>query len=110
MKDGVVLLNTSRGGLIDTKAIIAALKTKKVSGLGLDVYEMESELFFQDRSSEIIQDDVFQRLLTFPNVIITGHQGFFTEEALTEIAQTTIANLVNFETSEIAPQNRVAIS
>lgn len=109
MKDGVVLINTSRGGLVDTKAIIAGLKSKKIAGLGLDVYEMESELFFQDRSTEIIQDDVFQRLLTFPNVIITGHQGFFTQEALTEIAQTTIGNLLRFEQDALFPENVVSL-
>ncbi len=95
MKQGVMLINTSRGGLIDTHAVIDALKTGKLGYLGLDVYEMESELFFKDRSSEVIQDDVFQRLLTFPNVLITGHQGFFTQEALAEIANTTLDNIVS---------------
>lgn len=109
MKPGVVVINTSRGGLVNTKDIIAALKTKAIGGLGLDVYEMESELFFQDLSSEIIQDDVFQRLLTFPNVIITGHQGFFTQEAMTEIAQTTLGNLTGYEKGAIAPENIVTI-
>lgn len=109
MKDGVVIINTSRGGLVDTKAIIAGLKSKKIAALGLDVYEMESELFFQDRSTEIIQDDVFQRLLTFPNVIITGHQGFFTREALTEIAQTTVGNLLEFERGDLSAENVVSV-
>ncbi len=93
MKTGVMLINTSRGKLIDTKAVIQGIKQKKIGYLGLDVYEMEEDLFFKNRSSEIIDDDLFQRLLTFPNVMITGHQGFFTQEAMTEIAQTTIANL-----------------
>lgn len=94
MKDGVMLINTSRGALLDTPAVIQALKKGKIGYLGLDVYEMESELFFEDKSEEIIQDDDFQRLLTFPNVLITGHQGFFTQEAMEQIAQTTIANLL----------------
>ncbi len=94
MKQGVMLINTSRGGLIDTSAVIAALKSRQIGYLGLDVYEMESELFFEDKSFDIIQDDVFDRLSGFPNVIITGHQGFYTHEALTEIADKTIKNLM----------------
>lgn len=94
MKQGVVLINTSRGALIDSKALIDGLKKKKIAQLGLDVYELESNLFFEDLSETIIEDDVFQRLVTFPNVLITGHQGFFTEEALSTIADTTINNLV----------------
>lgn len=105
MKNGVVILNTSRGGLIDTQAIISGLKSKKISALGLDVYEMESELFFQDHSLDIIQDDIFQRLLTFPNVIITGHQGFFTEQAMAQIAATTVSNLLSFSRGNLAPEN-----
>lgn len=93
MRDNVMLINTSRGGLIDTNAVIRALKSHKISYLGLDVYEMESELFFRDHSLDIIQDDVFERLATFPNVLITGHQGFFTREALEQIAQTTLNNV-----------------
>ncbi|WP_143872553.1 2-hydroxyacid dehydrogenase [Catenovulum sediminis] len=93
MKNNVMLINTSRGGLIDTKAAIQALKSKKIGYLGLDVYEQESDLFFEDLSNEIIDDDIFQRLLTFPNVLITGHQGFFTQEALTAIATTTLENI-----------------
>lgn len=96
MKDGVMIINTSRGGLIDTSAMIDGLKSGKIGHLALDVYEQESELFFEDRSTSIIQDDVFQRLLTFPNVLITGHQGFFTQEALEQIAKTTIYNLTCF--------------
>lgn len=93
MKDGVMLINTSRGGLIDTKAVIAALKSHKIGLLGLDVYEQEADLFFKDLSDQMISDEVFQRLLTFPNVLITGHQAFLTQEALTQISQTTVQNL-----------------
>jgi len=93
MKDGVMLINTSRGGLIDTKAVITALKTHKIGLLGLDVYEQEADLFFKDLSDQMIADEVFQRLLTFPNVLITGHQAFFTVEALTQISQVTVSNL-----------------
>lgn len=95
-KDGFMLVNTSRGGLIDTKAVIKGLKNQKIGYLALDVYEQEEELFFEDLSDEIIQDDTFQRLLTFPNVLITGHQAFFTQEALTNIADTTIKNINQF--------------
>lgn len=93
MKDGVMLINTSRGGLIDTKAVITALKGHKIGLLGLDVYEQEADLFFKDLSDQMIADEVFQRLLTFPNVLITGHQAFFTQEALTQICQITLSNL-----------------
>jgi D-lactate dehydrogenase len=96
MKQGVMLINTSRGALIDTRAVIAALKSGKVGYLGLDVYEEEADLFFENLSSQVIQDDVFARLLTFPNVIVTGHQGFFTAEALSHIAETTLANITAF--------------
>lgn len=99
MKRGVHLVNTSRGGLVDTRALIAALKAGHLGGLALDVYEEESELFYEDLSGEVIQDDVFARLLTFPNVIITGHQGFFTAEALREIARVTLANVSEYEKS-----------
>lgn len=95
-KDGFMLVNTSRGGLIDTKAVIKSLKNQKIGYLALDVYEQEEELFFEDLSDEIILDDTFQRLLTFPNVLITGHQAFFTQEALTNIADTTIKNINQF--------------
>ena len=97
MQPGVMLINTSRGALIDTRAVIQALKSGKIGYLGLDVYEEEAELFFEDLSTQMIQDDVFSRLLTFPNVIITGHQGFFTAEALQNIAATTLANITAFE-------------
>ena len=96
MRDGVFIVNTSRGALIDTEATIAAIKTGRVGGLALDVYEEESELFFEDLSFKIIQDDVFMRLTTFPNVIITGHQAFFTREAMANIASTTLENLNDF--------------
>lgn len=92
MKRGVMLVNTSRGALVDTRAVIAALKEGNIGSLALDVYEEEADLFFEDLSRRIISDDVFARLLTFPNVIITGHQGFFTREALTNIARTTLDN------------------
>lgn len=92
MRDGVTLINTSRGPMIDTKAVIEALKSGKIGSLGLDVYEEESDLFFTDLSNQVIQDDTFMRLLTFPNVLITGHQGFFTKEALSNIAETTLLN------------------
>ena len=96
-KSGAMLINTSRGGLIDTKAVIDALKSKKLGYLALDVYELEGDLFFEDLSLEVIQDDVFQRLLTFPNVVITAHQAFFTKNALKNIAQTTLSNITEFE-------------
>jgi D-lactate dehydrogenase len=96
MKPGAMLINTSRGAVIDTKAVIRGLKHGTIGSLGLDVYEEEGDLFFEDLSDRIIPDDVFARLLTFPNVLITGHQGFFTAEALTAIAETTIANITEF--------------
>ncbi len=92
MKPGVMLINTSRGALVDTPAVIAGLKSGQIGALGLDVYEEEADLFFEDLSSTVIQDDVFARLLTFPNVLVTGHQGFFTKEALERIAGTTLTN------------------
>jgi len=97
MKKGVMLINISRGAVIDTRAIIRGLKSGAIGSLGLDVYEEEENLFFRDLSSSVLNDDVFARLLTFPNVVITGHQGFFTHEALTEIASTTIANITSYE-------------
>ncbi len=96
MKRGAMLVNTSRGGLIDTCAVIAALKSRQLGHLAIDVYEQESALFFHDHSSDVIDDDIFQRLMTFPNVLVTGHQGFFTVDALREIAATTVANLACF--------------
>jgi D-lactate dehydrogenase len=100
MKTGVMLINTSRGALLDTLPIIEALKSGKIGYLGLDVYEEEEEIFFEDRSGLILNDDVFARLLTFPNVIITGHQAFFTREALLNIAATTIDNITKFENNQ----------
>jgi D-lactate dehydrogenase len=99
MKTGVLIINTSRGAVVDTKAVISALKSGKIGYLGLDVYEEEEELFFEDLSNEVIQDDLFARLLTFPNVLITGHQAFFTREALEAIAETTLSNIADFEKS-----------
>lgn len=98
MRDGVILLNTSRGGLIDTEALIEGLKSKKVGGAGLDVYEEESDYFFEDFSNEIVEDDDLARLLTFPNVVVTSHQAFFTREAMQQIAIVTMENLRAFET------------
>ena len=100
MKNGVMLINTSRGALLDTLSIIDALKSGKVGYIGLDVYEEEEQIFFEDRSGLILSDDVFARLLTFPNVIITGHQAFFTREALSNIAATTIDNINRFEKNQ----------
>lgn len=97
MKPGAMLINTSRGALVDTRAVIRALKSGQLGSLGLDVYEEEEHLFFEDLSGEIISDDVFARLLTFPNVLVTGHQAYFTREALQAIAETTRANLDAFE-------------
>ncbi|MDF3127378.1 2-hydroxyacid dehydrogenase [Rheinheimera sp. 1928-s] len=102
MKDGVMLINTSRGGLIDTKAVIKALKSRKIGYLGLDVYEQEADLFFQDLSGQLIDDEVFKRLLTFPNVLITGHQAFFTTEALQQICQVTSDNLLAFQANRLS--------
>ena len=96
MKDGVMIVNTGRGGLIDSKALIGALKSGKVGAAGLDVYEEESEYFFEDFSTQVLGDDVLARLLTFSNVLITSHQGFFTREALRNIARTTLENIRDF--------------
>lgn len=97
MKHGVMVINTSRGALVDTEAIVKGLKSGKVGYLGLDVYEQEENLFFEDLSNQVIQDDIFERLLTFPNVVITGHQAFFTEDALRNIAETTLSNITEFQ-------------
>ena len=99
MKRGVMLINTSRGAVVETRALIDGLKSGQIGYLGLDVYEEEADLFFEDLSNEVLQDDVFARLLTFPNVLITAHQAFFTREALEAIARTTIANISTFESS-----------
>jgi D-lactate dehydrogenase len=103
LKPGAMLINTSRGGLIDTQAVTDALKSGKLGYLGLDVYEQEESLFFEDLSNTVVQDDVFQRLLTFPNVVITGHQAFFTRNALKNIAETTLANITDFEQGRSLP-------
>lgn len=97
MKPGVFIVNTSRGKLIDTKALIDGLKTGHVGGVALDVYEEEEGIFFEDHSSHVLKDDDLSRLLTFPNVLITSHQAFFTHEALTEIARVTVENILRFE-------------
>lgn len=101
MKKGVMLINTSRGAIVDTNAVISGLKSGQIGHLGIDVYEEEGDLFFEDLSSQIIQDDVFTRLLTFPNVLITGHQAFLTQEALRNIADTTLQNI--FEIQDNTP-------
>jgi D-lactate dehydrogenase len=96
MKKGVMLINTSRGPLVDTEAVIRGIKSGTIGYLGIDVYEQEDQFFFEDWSEEIIQDDTFQLLQSFPNVIITGHQAFFTKNALTAIAETTVCNIADF--------------
>jgi D-lactate dehydrogenase len=98
LKPRAILLNTSRGPLVDTRAVIASLKCGRLGALGLDVYEEEGDLFFEDLSNEVIQDDTFSRLLTFPNVLITGHQAFFTRDAMLNIVNTTLQNISDFET------------
>lgn len=97
MKNGAMLINTGRGALIDTSAVVDALRNEKLGYLGIDVYEQESGLFFKDHSETVNKDDDFLRLLSFPNVLITGHQGFFTKEALEQIATITLENLTDFE-------------
>lgn len=105
MQPGAMLINTGRGGLVDTPALIEALKSGQLGYLGLDVYEEEAQLFFEDRSDLPLQDDVLARLLTFPNVIVTAHQAFLTREALAAIAETTLHNIASWATGQ--PQNRV---
>jgi D-lactate dehydrogenase len=100
MKRGVILINTSRGALIDSRALIDALKAGQIGAAGLDVYEEEEGVFFEDLSSQVLQDDVLARLLTFPNVLVTSHQGFFTREALAAIADTTLASVTAFARGE----------
>jgi D-lactate dehydrogenase len=94
VKPGTILINVSRGALIDTKALIEALKCGRLGGVGLDVYEEEEGVFFEDLSGQILHDDELARLLTFPNVLITAHQAFLTREALSEIARVTVTNLI----------------
>src|SRR6201990_3187706 len=100
MKSGVMLVNTSRGRLIHTTALVKALKSGDIGGVALDVYEEEEGIFFEDLSGEILHDDELARLLTFPNVLVTAHQAFLTQEALDEIARVTVANLVALEKGE----------
>jgi D-lactate dehydrogenase len=102
MKQNAILVNTGRGALVDAPALVSALKSGRLGGLAIDVYEEEEKLFFEDLSGQVLQDDVFARLLTFPNVVITGHQAFFTEEALEAISRSTIENVSRFE-RESAP-------
>ena len=101
LKDGVVIINTSRGALIDTEALIEGIKTKKIGAACLDVYEEESEFFFEDLSQNIITDDTLLRLISMPNVIVTSHQAFLTNEALDNIAETTVSNIVNYFENDI---------
>lgn len=101
MKKGVMIINTSRGGLIDTKAVITALKSRQIGYLGIDVYEQEDKLFFRDLSENIIEDDTIQRLMSFPNVLVTAHQAFFTEEALSQIANITLNNIFELSKDKI---------
>ena len=100
---GVVILNTSRGALIDAEALLAGIKARKVGAACLDVYEEESEFFFEDFSGHILEDDVLARLISMPNVIVTSHQAFLTEEALSNIAETTVQNLIDFSTRGECP-------
>ncbi|MNI80893.1 D-lactate dehydrogenase [compost metagenome] len=105
MQPGAMLINTGRGGLVDTPALIDALKSGQLGYLGLDVYEEEAQLFFEDRSDLPLQDDVLARLLTFPNVIVTAHQAFLTREALGAIAATTLQNIAAWSAG--SPENQV---
>ena len=101
MQKNVFIINTSRGSLIDTTALIEGLKSKKIGGAGLDVYEEEGDVFFEDKSNEIVNDDELTRLLSFPNVVMSSHQGFFTKEAMQQIAMVTMENIANFEQGKI---------
>lgn len=107
MKPGAMLVNTSRGAVLDTQAAIAALDSGKLGALGLDVYEGEAALFFRDLSDQALTDETFKKLLAFPNVIVTGHQAFLTREALRGIAETTIRNLTDFERGDPCTDNLV---
>ena len=108
MKDSVMIINTSRGGLIETACVIEGLKEGKIGYLGIDVYEQEEKLFFRDLSADIIQDDAIQRLMSFPNVLVTAHQAFFTNEALTQIALVTFNNIKSLLT-ENTIENKAAL-
>ena len=108
MKDGVMIINTGRGQLIHTNALIEGLKNKKIGSAGLDVYEEEGDYFYEDKSDRIIDDDVLARLLSFNNVIVTSHQAFFTHEALENIASTTLQNIKDFaENKSLANEVKV---
>ena len=109
MKPGVMLINTSRGAVINTQHAVEALKSGRLGYLGIDVYEQEENLFFEDLSEHIILDDLISRLMTFPNVLITSHQGFFTREALEQIAKTTLQNITDFENG-LHNDNEVSLS
>jgi D-lactate dehydrogenase len=108
VKRGVMIVNTSRGALIDTREVVRALKSGVIGSLGMDVYEEEADLFFQDLSDRVIQDDTFSRMLTFPNVLITGHQAFFTRNALAAIARETLSSIAAFEKGETLPERITA--
>jgi D-lactate dehydrogenase len=99
IKDGAMIVNTSRGALIDTAVVVEALKDGKIGSMAIDVYEEEGDLFFQDLSDRVVRDDVFSRLLTLPNVLVTGHQAFLTDRALLNIAEVTLQNFSEFEGS-----------
>ena len=103
MKRGAMLINPSRGALVDTRAVIGALKSGQLGSLAMDVYEEEADLFFEDLSNRVIQDDVFSRMLTFPNVLITGHQAFFTRDAMAAIADYTLGNIRAFAEGQVPP-------
>ena len=107
MKDGAVLVNTSRGGLVDTEALIEGLKSHKVGAACLDVYEEEGDLFYEDCSGEIVSDDTLVRLIAMPNVLVTSHQAFLTKEALDNIAAATVDNLLKFQRGEPSPETEV---
>jgi D-lactate dehydrogenase len=109
MKPGCILINTGRGGLVDTKALITSLKSGHLGAAGLDVYEEEENLFFEDHSGQIIQDDVLSRLITFPNVLLTSHQAFLTNEALENISHTTLQNISAFENNQVL-ENEVKLN
>lgn len=107
LKPGMMLVNTSRGALVDTPVVIAGLKSGQIGFFALDVYEEEADFFFEDHSDTVIEDDTLARLLTFPNVLVTSHQAFFTYEAMENIAQTTMANITGFERGDVPSANRV---
>lgn len=109
MKMGVIILNTSRGALIDAEDLLEGIKSKKIGAACLDVYEEETDIFFSDRSGHILKDDILARLLTMPNVILTSHQAFLTEEALANIAETTVANIIKFFEGEKIPKDNLVI-